>query len=319
MGMTAENGWVDIDALYGTGAVFMTTRAGNKLKSSKGAYLTMRTGGAHIKKRFSISKAPDGRVGTSYQLRADTLVLRKQQDGTLLPKSVLFSAVYNDGQHLNSYAGRFKIEESTDGTIYVQKYLSMADEISKSYTPSGTNIKAIRCTLYASGKAGELDSQNLLVLVDAEGLPEEIKKLQEGVQSVKTDVTNIQTGMEGIKANLSSVETQLHGVTDNTLLYNVQYNHDGNNTVTLTAKVYKNGKDVTKEFPERWFTWYAKSETGDKYVGYGYSISINKNEVGFGTTYIGRFITYKTRYLTTRTGKRFTSRTGKALTTWIEE
>lgn len=318
-GMAAEDGWVDIDALYGTGAVFVTTRAGNKLKSRKGNYLTMRTGGAHIKKRFSISKAPDGRVGTSYQLRADTLVLRKQQDGTLLPKSVLFSAVYNDGQHLNGYAGRFKIEESTDGTIYTQKYLSIKDETSKSYTPSSANLKAIRCTLYASGGVGELDSQNLLLLVDAEGLPEEIKKVQEGMQSVKTEVTNIQTGMEGIKANLSSMETQLHGVTDNTLLYNVQYSDNGNNTVTLTARVYKNGKDVTKEFPERWFTWYAKSETGDKYAGYGYSISVNKNQVGFGTTYIGRFVTHKTRYLTTRTGKRLTTKIGKALTTWVEE
>lgn len=166
---------------------------------------------------------------------------------------------------------------------------------------------------------GELDSQNLLVLVDAEGLPEEIKKVQEGMQSVKTEVTNIQTGMEGIKANLSSMETQLHGVTDNTLLYNVQYSDNGNNTVTLTARVYKNGKDVTKEFPERWFTWYAKSETGDKYAGYGYSISVNKNQVGFGTTYIGRFVTHKTRYLTTRTGKRLTTKIGKALTTWVEE
>lgn len=318
-GMTADNGWVDIDALYGTGAVYMTDRKGNKLKSSKGEYLTMRTGGAHIKKRFSISKAPDGRVGTSYKLKVDSLVLRKQQNGALIPGTIGFSAVYNDGQHLSSYAGRFKIEESVDGSTYVQKYFSMSDEIAKSYVPTSSNIKAIRCTLYASGGVGELDSQTVIVIVDAEGLPEEIGKVREGIQSVKTDVTNIQTGMEGIKANISSMETELHGVTDNTLLYNVQYADNGNNTVTLTAKVYKNGKDVTKTFPERWFAWHKKSESEDKYVGYGYGITVNKNDVGFGSTYIGRFVTYKSRYLTTRTGARLVTRKGNTLTTWIEE
>lgn len=318
-GMTADNGWVDIDALYGTGAVYMMDRKGNKLKSSKGTYLTMRTGGAHIKKRFSISKAPDGRVGTSYKLKVDSLVIRKQQNETLLPGTIGFSAVYNDGQHLSSYAGRFKIEESVDGSTYVQKYLSMSDEIAKSYVPTSSNIKAIRCTLYASDGVGELDSQTVIVIVDAEGLPEEIRKVQEGIQSVKTDVTNIQTGMEGIKANISSMETELHGVTDNTLLYNVQYADNGNNTVTLTAKVYKNGKDVTKTFPERWFTWHKKSESEDKYVGYGYGITVNKKDVGFGSTYIGRFVTYKSRYLTTRSGARLVTRKGNTLTTWIEE
>ncbi len=318
-GMTTDDGWVDIDALYGTGAVYMMDRKGNKLKSSKGTYFTMRTGGAHIKKRFSISKAPDGRIGTSYKLKVDSLVIRKQQNETLLPGTIGFSAVYSDGQHLSSYAGRFKIEESVDGSAYAQKYLSMSDEIAKSYVPTSSNIKAIRCTLYASGGVGELDSQTVIVIVDVEGLPEEIGKVQEGIQSIKTDVTNIQTGMEGIKANISSMETELHGVTDNTLLYNVQYNDNGNNTVTLTAKVYKNGKDVTKTFPERWFTWHKKSESEDKYVGYGYGITVNKKDVGFGSTYIGRFVTYKERYLTTRSGARLVTRKGNALTTWIEE
>lgn len=317
-GMTSDNGWVDIDALYGTRDMYLADRKGNKLTTRDGKYLVVRTGGAHIKKRFSISKAPDGKIGVSYTLQCSTLAIRKEQNGTLLPSSVVFTAKYNDGTTLISYAGRFKIEESTDGTTFVQKYMSASDEIMKSYVPSSGSVKAIRCTLYASGGGNELDSQNVIVLADAEGLAEDIGEIQEGMQTIRTDVTNIQTGMEGIKADISSMQTDITGVTDGNLLFNVQYNDNGNNTVTLTAKVYKAGKDVTSTFNSRWFTWWAKSETGEKYIGYGYGITVKKSDVGFGSTYIGRFITYETRYLTTRSGAYLTTRSGNRLTTWVE-
>lgn len=317
-GMTTDDGWVDIDALYGTGDMYLADRKGNKLTTRDGKYLVVRTGGAHIKKRFSISKAPDGKIGVSYTLQCSTLAIRKEQNGTLLPSSVVFTAKYNDGTTLMSYAGRFKIEESTDGTTFVQKYMSASDEIMKSYVPSSGSVKAIRCTLYASGGGNELDSQNVIVLADAEGLAEDIGEIQEGMQTIRTDVTNIQTGMEGIKADISSMQTDITGVTDGNLLFNVQYNDNGNNTVTLTAKVYKAGQDVTNTFNSRWFTWWAKSETGEKYIGYGYGITVNKNSVGFGSTYIGRFVTYETRYLTTRSGAYLTTRSGNRLTTWVE-
>lgn len=317
-GMTTDDGWVDIDALYGTGDMYLADRKGNKLTTRDGKYLVVRTGGAHIKKRFSISKAPDGKIGVSYSLRCSTLVIRKQQDGMLQPKQVTFYAQYNDGTLLRDYSGRYKIEESTDGTSYTQKYMSASDELRKNYTPSSGNVKTIRCTLYSSGGLNELDSQSIIILTDADGLAEDIDDIREGMQTIRTDVTNIETGMDGIRANISSMQTDITGVTDGNLLFNVQYNDNGNNTVTLTAKVYKAGKDVTSTFNIRWFTWWAKSETGEKYIGYGYGITVNKNNVGFGSTYIGRFITYETRYLTTRSGAYLTTRAGNRLTTWIE-
>lgn len=317
-GMTTDDGWVDIDALYGTGDMYLADRKGNKLTTRDGKYLVVRTGGAHIKKRFSISKAPDGKIGVSYSLRCSTLVIRKQQDGTLQPKQVTFYAQYNDGTMMTDYSGRYKIEETTDGNTYTQKYMSASDELRKNYTPSSGNVKAIRCTLYSAGGLNELDSQSIIILTDADGLAEDIDDIREGMQTIRTDVTNIETGMDGIRANISSMQTDITGVTDGNLLFNVQYNDNGNNTVTLTAKVYKAGKDVTNTFNSRWFTWWAKSETGEKYIGYGYGITVNKNNVGFGSTYIGRFITYETRYLTTRSGAYLTTRSGNRLTTWVE-
>lgn len=316
-GMTADDGYVDIDALYGTGDMYLTDRNGNKLTTRDGEYLTARTGGSHLRKRFSISKAPDGKTGVSYALRCSTLVIRKQQDGTLQPAQVTFYAQYNDGTLLTDYTGRYKIEESTDGSTYTQKYMSSTDELRKNYTPSAGE-KSIRCTLYSAGGLNELDSQSVIILTDAEGLEEEIAEVAEGVQSVQTQVTNIQTSVQGIQANISEMNTEITGLTDNTLLYNVQYNDNGNGTVTLTAKVYKDGQDVTSSFSNRWFTWWAKSESGERYIGYGYGITVNKNSVGFGSTYIGRFTTYETRYLTTRSGAYLTTRGCDRLTTWVE-
>lgn len=317
-GMTTDDGYVDIEILYGTGDMYLTDHNGNKLTTRGGTYLTVRTGGARIRKRFSISKAPDGKIGVSYSLQCSSLAIRKQQDGTMVPASVTFSARYNDGTYLTDYAGRYKIEESTDGSTYTQKYMSAADELQKAYTPSGSGVKSIRCTLYAAGGGGELDSQSVIVITDADGLAEDIDEIREGMQSIRTDVTNIETGMDGIRANISSMQTDINGVTDGTLMYNVQYNDNGNNTVTLTAKVYKAGKDVTNTFSNRWFTWWAKSESGEKYIGYGYGITVRKSDVGFGSTYIGRFTTYETRYLTTRSGAYLTTRGGNRLTTWVE-
>lgn len=317
-GMTTDDGYVDIDALYGTGDMYLTDRNGNKLTTRDGEYLTVRTGGFHLRKRFSISKAPDGKTGVSYTLRCSTLVIRKQQDGTMQPAQVTFYAQYNNGTMLTDYSGRYKIEESTDGSTYTQKYMSAADELRKNYTPSSGNVKAIRCTLYSAGGLNELDSQSVIVLTDADGLAEDIDEIREGMQTIQTDVTNIETGMDGIRANISSMTSEITGLTDNTLLYNVQYNDNGNGTVTLTAKVYKDGQDVTNTFSNRWFTWWAKSESGERYIGYGYGITVNKNSVGFGSTYIGRFTTYETRYLTTRSGAYLTTRGGDRLVTWVE-
>lgn len=79
--MSTDNGYVDIDALYGTGDRYLTTRKGLRLTTRAGKYILVQSGGAHIRKRFSISKAKDGKIGLSYDLHSSTLAVRKQKDG----------------------------------------------------------------------------------------------------------------------------------------------------------------------------------------------------------------------------------------------
>ena len=325
--MSADNGYVDIDALYGTGDRYLTTRKGLRLTTRAGKYILVQSGGAHIRKRFSISKAKDGKIGLSYDLHSSTLAVRKQKDGkTLIPASITFSATQNDNGLVRSYSGRYSIQETEDGTTYTLKYVSTSDEIQKIYTPSSVNVKAVRCTLLSAGGVSELDTQTVIIIADAEGLTDDIKKAQgtadqakEAIVTTNQNVANIETSMEGFRTELSETTTDLHGLTDNTLLYNVKYHDNGDGTTTLNAAVYKNGTEVTKTYPVRWYTWNRKTESGEIYLGYGYSITVNNSDYEFGGVCVGIFATYDTLNLTTRSGKQLTTRSGNRITIWKEK
>lgn len=325
--MSTDNGYVDIDALYGTGDRYLTTRKGLRLTTRSRKYILVQSGGVHIRKRFSISKAKDGKIGLSYDLHSSTLAVRKQKDGkTLIPASITFSATQNDTGQVRSYSGRYSIQETEDGTTYTLKYVSTSDEIQKIYTPSSVNVKAVRCTLLSAGGVSELDTQTVIILADAEGLTDDIKKAQrtadqakEAIVVTNQNVANIETSMEGFRTELSETTTDLHGLTDNTLLYNVKYHDNGDGTTTLNAVVYKNGTDVTKTYPARWYTWNRKTESGEIYLGYGYSITVNNSDYEFGGVCVGIFVTCDTLYLATRSGKQLTTRSGKHITIWREK
>ena len=114
-----------------------------------------------------------GAAGRVYELSVSTLVIKKGADNALSPSTVTFSGHYRDGNSAtrSAYSGRFKIEESTDGNTFTTKYTSSANEASKSYTPSSSNVKVIRCTLYASGgTTNALDVQSVVVLTDIANL-----------------------------------------------------------------------------------------------------------------------------------------------------
>lgn len=325
--MSTDDGYVDIDALYGTGERYLTTRKGLKITTRVGKYILVQSGGAHIRKRFSISKAKDGKIGLSYDLHSSTLAVRKQKDEkTLIPASITFSATQNDNGLVRSYSGRYSIQETEDGTTYTLKYVSTSDEIQKIYTPSSVNVKAVRCTLLSAGGVSELDTQTVIIIADAEGLTDDIKKAQgtadqakEAIVTTNQNVANIETSMEGFRTELSETTTDLHGLTDNTLLYNVKYHDNGDGTTTLNAAVYKNGTDVTKTYPVRWYTWNRKTESGEIYLGYGYSITVNNSDYEFGGVCVGIFATYDTLNLTTRSGKQLTTRSGNHITIWKEK
>ena len=118
-------------------------------------------------------KGDPGIVSRNYMLESSDAVIKKGADNRLSPAQITFKAFYRDGNAASrtAYAGRFKIEESTNGTTFVAKYTSAANENTKSYIPSSADVRIIRCTLYAAGGVtNALDTQTVVVLTDVSNL-----------------------------------------------------------------------------------------------------------------------------------------------------
>ena len=118
-------------------------------------------------------KGDPGIVSRNYTLESSDTVIKKGADNRLSPETITFKAFYRDGNAASrtAYAGRFKIEESTNGASFVVKYTSAANESTKSYTPSSAEVRIIRCTLYAGGgTTNSLDTQTVVVLTDVSNL-----------------------------------------------------------------------------------------------------------------------------------------------------
>lgn len=130
-------------------------------------------------KKFSWTKTRQGEdggpgsPGRTYFLEPSTLIIKKGADKKLSPTSVTFQAYYRDGNTASRsiYSGRFMIQESTNGNNFTTKYTSSANESSKVYTPSSSDIKSIKCILCAAGgTTNQLDSQTVIILTDIDGL-----------------------------------------------------------------------------------------------------------------------------------------------------
>ena len=179
-GLAADTGWVDITACYLS--LYSAT------------------------KRFNIQKVKDGAQGEegepgeaarTYFIEPSATVLKRSQNNTISPNFIEFKAFYRDGNSTErtAYAGRFKIEETTDGNTWNTLYTSSSNEASvrhelysavataadqvivnenNNYIGVPRNVIQIRCTLYeAGGTTNAMDIQSVAVVTDVAALTHE--------------------------------------------------------------------------------------------------------------------------------------------------
>lgn len=161
-------------------------------------------------------QGPEGPQGSSarvYFLMCSDNVIERSIHDTLLPSSITFNAYYREGTNAtkNNYTGRFIIQETTDGNIWTNKYISSTDESSINFVPTGVGVKFIKCKLYAAGGVTEeLDVQNIPIITDA-GL---IKTL---VATLSNEAHTISCNSDGNNCNYEGCNTQVKvysGVTE---------------------------------------------------------------------------------------------------------
>jgi hypothetical protein len=132
-----------------------------------------RSGYSSITKMFTINRIRNGVAGTSptiYRLIPSTNAFQQNISGVFTPTTLTVTGKSQTGTGAyGNYAGKFMIFESTDGTNFgTAKYTTGAtDESSKVYTPSATNVKAIKVQMYlAGGTTTLLDEQIIPVVKD---------------------------------------------------------------------------------------------------------------------------------------------------------
>lgn len=176
-GLSADNGWVDIKAVY------LINLA--------------------VVKRFTISKqkkgedGKDGEPGRTYMVEPSCNVLKRGSDKTISPNFITFKAYYRDGKSATRvpYKGRFVVEETADGNTWNTIYTSSTDEDTVTHylysiltNGSGQTVASstgstvgiprdvtnVRCKLYASGGTTTLmDMQSVAVVIDIDNLTQE--------------------------------------------------------------------------------------------------------------------------------------------------
>lgn len=115
-------------------------------------------------------RGPQGAAAVVYGISAsvDAVV---RNNGVLTPSAVTFNATSKTGSaNPVAYAGRIRIQTSTDGAAWTTRYTSSANEASHDYTPDAeiaSSAKYIRGILYkAGGTSVQLDVQAVAIVED---------------------------------------------------------------------------------------------------------------------------------------------------------
>ena len=131
-------------------------------------------GGTEAEFAEFLRSGPQGDPGHVYGIAVSDTVIKKDARNVLLPTSVTFSGYYRMGTEATryDYAGRFVIEETTNGIDWETKYTSKLDEVSVEYAPSSTDVTMIKCHLFSedANQNIELDVFNVAILSDVANL-----------------------------------------------------------------------------------------------------------------------------------------------------
>lgn len=108
-----------------------------------------------------------GASAVTYSLIVSNLAIVKDKNGDISPTSITLTAKSQTGSSaMANYAGRFKIETTTDNSTWTTQYTSSANESTKDWDVID-DIIAIRCSLYLKdGTTTLLDQQTIPVIND---------------------------------------------------------------------------------------------------------------------------------------------------------
>ena len=90
-------------------------------------------------------------------------------------------------------------------------------------------------------------------------------------------------------------------------------------SVVMEAHLLNGSDDVTQKYDPGQFSWRARSEQGERYLGTGYSLTALSEDMGYGTTILCQFVQSTDVILTDRDGNPLTTRTGDVFAIGVPE
>ena len=123
---------------------------------------------------------------------------------------------------------------------------------------------------------------------------------------------NLETG-EFRSERTQTMQESINLLSESDLLFQAPATTNGD-SVTLTAVVYKSGKNIARTFAPTCFSWYLVTEEVETLLGTGYTITVNKSDVGYNGCVRAVFQTIDIEEITDRNSNALTTRTGEVLT-----
>lgn len=197
--------------------------------SADDGYLLFRAkvGETTYEQKLTLSKSKAGTVGASahsYWVNCYPKVISRDAAGKYASPQIEISAVTQIGSDTPvPYVGRFIVETTIDGSNFTIDYFSLQDESSIAFTlPNG--IKSVRVRLYEDGLT---DLTEFVTMLDEQS----VAIVEDGVEYV-------------VKIESSNGNVFKRGEARRTV---------------LSARVFRNGVEVTDEIPTSGFKWFRQS------------------------------------------------------------
>lgn len=171
----------------------------------------------------------------------------------------------------------------------------------------GANINAEKLdikSLFTSinGSKEVIKSNRIWMDSKNQTLNQSFSAIESDTNGLKTDVLQLRTGAEGLELSLRETKEEISEVRKKNIAFNINLKNNNDETTTLSAILYRDNTDATKEYPEWWFSWTKRTEKGDEYLGTGYSITVRDNDYTFGGVVVGKFTTYKDAAISNKQG-----------------
>lgn len=116
------------------------------------------------------------------------------------------------------------------------------------------------------------------------------------------DTSNFVTQAQ-FTAEADRIATEVVEQVGSGIFFNCVPTNNNNGTTTINAHVYLNRNDATESFAPQFFRWYKKTEDGNVYLGYGYEITVNNDDYGYGGEVEAVFVMLEDRYPVTSQGR----------------